>query len=65
MKFLSNTAEKLVDAGSTATSKVIIGLLGIALVSASGIGPAAVRAGVPWVKQAAEIVLKQIERTAE
>jgi hypothetical protein len=45
--------------------KAIVGLLGIALVSASGIGPAAVRAGAPWVKQAAEIIQKQIEKVAE
>ncbi|MCA6117753.1 hypothetical protein J6524_23175 [Bradyrhizobium sp. WSM 1738] len=65
MGFFSKTAEKTVDAGSTAASKAIIGLLGIALMSASGIGSAAVRAGAPWVKQAAEIIQKQIEKVAE
>ncbi len=65
LNFVSKTAEKTVDAASTAASKVIVGLLGIALMSASGVGPAAVRAGAPWVKQAAEIVQKQIEKMAE
>jgi len=65
LNFFSKTAENVVDAGSKAASKVIIGLLGLALMSASGIGPAAMRAGVPWVKQAAEIVQKQIEKAAE
>lgn len=64
MGFLNKTVEKTVDAGSTAASKAIIGLLGIALMSASGIGPTAVRAGAPWVKQAAEIIQKQIEKLA-
>jgi hypothetical protein len=59
--FFSKTTEKTVEEGSTLASKVIIGLLGIALMGASGIGPAAVRAGAPWVKQAAEIVQHQIE----
>lgn len=65
MNFLSKTAENVVDAGSKAASKVIIGLLGLALMSATGIGPAAMRAGAPWVKQAAEIVQKQIEKAVE
>ena len=65
LAFVAKTAEKTVDAASTAASKVIVGLLGIALMSASGVGPAAVRAGAPWVKQAAEIVQKQIEKMAE
>lgn len=65
LNFFSKTAENLVDAGSKAASNVIIGLLGVALMSASGIGPAAMRAGAPWVKQAAEIVQKQIEKAAE
>jgi hypothetical protein len=63
--FFSKTAENVVDAGSKAASRVIIGLLGLALMSASGVGPAAMRAGAPWVKQAAEIVQKQIEKAAE
>ena len=63
--FFSKTAERTVEAGSTAASKAIIGLLGIALMSATGIGPAAVRTGAPWVKQAVEIVQKQIEKLAE
>ncbi|MPS68777.1 MAG: hypothetical protein E2586_09795 [Novosphingobium sp.] len=62
LNFFTKTAENLVDAGSKAASKVIIGLLGLALMSAAGIGTAAMRAGAPWVKQAAEIVQKQIEK---
>ncbi len=65
LNFLSKTAENVVDAGSKAASKAIIGLLSLALMSALGIGPAAMRAGAPWVKQAAEIVQKQIEKAAE
>lgn len=65
LNFFSQTAENVVNEGSKAASKVIIGLLGLALLSASGIGPAAMRAGAPWVKQAAEIVQKQIERAAD
>jgi hypothetical protein len=65
LSFFSKAAENMVDAGSKAASKVIVGLLGLALMSASGIGPAAMRAGAPWVKQAAEIVQKQIEKAAE
>lgn len=65
LSFFSKTAENLVDAGSKAATKVIIGLLGIALTGASGIGTAAMHAGAPWVKQAAEIVQKQLERAAE
>lgn len=65
IEFFSKTAEKVVDVGSTAASRVIVGLLGIALMGASGIGPAALRAGAPWVSQAAEVVKKQIEKVAE
>lgn len=65
VSFFSKTAEKTVEAGSTVASKVIVAMLGIALMSASGIGPAAVRAGAPWVQQAAEIVQKQIEKAVE
>jgi|GEM_PF-2200166 len=65
LNFFSKTAENVVDAGSKAATKVIIGLLGVALMSASGIGPTAIRAGAPWVKQAVEIVQKQIEKAAE
>lgn len=64
VNFFGKTAEKTVEAGATAVSKIIVGMLGIALMSALGIGPAAVRAGAPWVKQAAEIVQKQIEKAA-
>ncbi|MFT9180329.1 MAG: hypothetical protein ABF508_08695 [Zymomonas mobilis] len=60
MSFLSKTAENVVDAGSNLASKVIVGLLSLALMGATGIGPAAMRAGAPWVEQAAVIVQKQI-----
>lgn len=63
--FFNKTADNVVDAGSKAASKVIIGLLGVALISAAGIGPAATQAGAPWVKQAAEVVQRQIEKAAE
>jgi hypothetical protein len=65
IEFFSKTSDKSVELGSTAASKVIVGLLGIAFMSASGIGPAALRAGAPWVSQAAEVVKKQIEKVAE
>ncbi len=65
VNFLEKTAENLVETGSKATSKVIIGLLGIALLGASSIGDVATRAGAPWVKQAAEIMQKQIEKATE
>lgn len=65
LSFFDKTAEKIVDGASTVSSRIITGLLGLALMSAVGIGPAAVRAGAPWVKQAAEIVQKQIEKQAE
>jgi len=57
---LEKTAEKTVDGLLTAASKIIVGLLSIALVGATGIGSAAVHAGAPWVKQAAEVVQRQI-----
>lgn len=59
---LEKTAEKTVDGLSTAASNIIIGLLSIALVGATGIGSAAVHAGEPWVKQAAEVVQRQISQ---
>jgi hypothetical protein len=63
--FVGKTTEKVTNAGSTVAASVIIGLLGIALTSATGIGPAAYRAGAPWVQQAAEIVQKQIEKMGQ
>jgi hypothetical protein len=63
--FCNKTAENLVDAGSKAATKVILGLLGIALMGASGIGATATRAGAPWVQQAAEVVQKQIDQAME
>lgn len=58
---LNKTAEKAVDDISAAASKVFVGMLSIALLSASGIGAAAMQAGAPWVRQAAELVQKQID----
>lgn len=63
--FFSKTAEKVVDAGSTAAANIIVSLLSIALIGASGVGPAALHAGAPWVSQAAEVVQKQIEKLAK
>ncbi len=60
--FTAKTGEKLAEKGSAVASSAIIGLLGIALVGASGIGSTAIRAGAPWLQQAAEVVQKQIER---
>lgn len=65
LKFISSTGEKVIEAGSTMTAKVLVGLLSVALVGASGIGNAAINAGTPWVKQAAEIVEKQIAKIQE
>lgn len=65
ISFAHQTASKTVETASSTASKVIVSLLGVAFISASGIGPAAVNAGAPWVKQAAEIVKKQIEKSAE
>ncbi|WP_294192285.1 hypothetical protein [uncultured Sphingomonas sp.] len=62
LKFFEQTAERTVDAASKTASKTIVALLGIALVSASGVGGAAANAGAPWVKQAAEFVQKQVEQ---
>lgn len=62
VEFSEQTLKKTADQMSTAASKIIVGLLGLALLSASGIGAAAMHAGVPWVKQAAEVVRAQIEK---
>ncbi len=59
--FLTKTTEKSIEIGSTLSSHIIISLLSVAVIGASGIGLAAVRAGSPWVKQAAEIVEMQIK----
>lgn len=63
--FFHKTAEKTADKLSAAASAAIISLLSLALLSATGIGPAALHAGAPWVKQAAEVVQKQIEKLEE
>jgi hypothetical protein len=55
------TAEKAVERGSTAASHILAGMLGLALIGALGIASTATRAGAPWVKEAIEIVQRQIE----
>lgn len=65
ISFLDKTANSLVDKGSAVAATVLIGLLGIALTGASGIGGAAAHAGSPWVKQAIEMVQKEIERLGD
>lgn len=65
IKFSSKTAEKTIELGSGVSAKVFVGLLSVALVGASGIGGAAMTAGSPWVRQAAEIVQKQISSLAD
>jgi len=62
---IERTAEKTVDQVSTVAAATIVALLSVALVGATGIGAAAVNAGTPWVRQAAEVVQKQIERLNE
>lgn len=64
MDFIDKTAEKVVDKGSTTASKIVVGLLGVALLSATGIGSAAAHAGAPWVREAAQIVQKLIENSS-
>lgn len=66
MSFLTKTAEKTIEAGSTATSRVLVGgLLSIALISATGIESAALRAGSPWVQQVAQTIQKHLEKAIE
>jgi len=62
---LNKTAEKTVEAISSAAAQVITGLLSIALIAASGIGPAAVNAGAPWVDKITATVREQIEALAK
>lgn len=62
LNFFRKTADHVVEDGSKLTSKVIVALLGLALVGASGAGPAAMRSGIPWLTQVAEIVQKHIQR---
>lgn len=62
---LNKTAEKTVDQLSTAAATVLVGLLSIALIGATGIGSAAFHAGAPWVRQAAEVVQHQISQFAK
>jgi hypothetical protein len=59
---LDKTASKASDALSTAGSRIIVGLLSVALLSATGIASVAAKAGEPWVRQAAEIVKRQIDK---
>jgi hypothetical protein len=61
--FIDKTIENTKHELSSAASKAIVGLLTIALVGASGIGPAALQAGAPWVKQVVSLIEKQIENS--
>ncbi len=61
LSVLNKTAEKSAEKISTVATHVIVGLLGIALLGATGMGGPSAIAGTPWVKQAAEIVQAQIE----
>lgn len=65
LSIVKKTAEKTADQISTTASVVIVGLLSIALVGATGIGEAATHAGAPWVAQAAELVQQQISKLAQ
>lgn len=59
---LTQTAEKTTEKLSSAGATILVGLLGIALAGATGIGGAAYHGGTPWVQQAAQMVQEQIER---
>jgi len=59
--FFRKTAEKTVESGSSVASKVIVTMLGVALIGAVGIAPAATQADAPWVKQVIEIIKRQLE----
>lgn len=65
LKLLNSTAEKTCDSISTIASGVIVSLLTVALIGATGIGTAAMHAGTPWVRQVAEAVKTQIEKFEE
>ncbi|WP_156395748.1 hypothetical protein [Bosea sp. Leaf344] len=60
-KTIDKTKERLAQAGTL----VIMSYLTIALAGATGIGPAATKAGAPWVQQVIEIVQKQIEKVGQ
>jgi hypothetical protein len=62
---IEKTTSKTIEGLSAVASKLIIGLLGIALLGATGIAPAALRAGAPWVQQAAELLKKQIDKSID
>ena len=54
-KFVSETMEKSLAPLSTVASRTIVGLLSLAIIGASGVGPAAAAVGIPWVQKAGEL----------
>lgn len=58
---ISKTAEQTVGA----LSKVLTGILVVAVLSLTGIGSAVVRVGSPWIKQAIEVLEKKIGKSTE
>jgi hypothetical protein len=64
--FLEKTCEKSIDGASTATSKVVVGLLLLGLTGAVAIGPMSSK--IPemnWIKTATEIVKKQLSELSK
>jgi hypothetical protein len=62
-EFFEKTAEKSIELGSGVTSKTIVGaLLGIGLSAAIGLSPISAKVeGLAWMKDAIQIVQKQLE----
>lgn len=59
---INETAEKTRKKISSAGSTLIVTLLGVVIIGASGVGSAAMHAGSPWVNKVVEIVERQIEK---
>ncbi len=59
--FVQQTLEKAKETGSSAASKILVGMLSVALLGASGIAATAEQTGAGWIKQVIEIVQKQLE----
>lgn len=64
LKTLEDTAVRTSEHISKAGATVIVGLLGVALLSATQIGDTALNAGSPWIKQVTDVVRKQIDDLA-
>lgn len=60
IKTLDKTAEKSTEAISGAASKIIVGLLALALSGAVGLSPVSAITGASWIKQAADLIQKKI-----